>query len=104
MTDSTKKKPDHDAGGSAEGATADADAPTSGDAVDKFPDIAELDYESARDELIDVVRRLEAGGTRLEDALHLWERGEALANRCQQWLDGAKATLDAAVARRADAG
>ncbi|MBK5305946.1 MAG: exodeoxyribonuclease VII small subunit [Frankiaceae bacterium] len=54
-------------------------------------------YEAARDELADVVRRLEAGGTSLEESLALWERGEALARTCQEWLDGAKARLDAAL-------
>ena len=53
-------------------------------------------YEQARDELIDVVRRLEAGGVTLEESLALWERGEALARICQDWLDGAKARLEAA--------
>jgi exodeoxyribonuclease VII small subunit len=55
-----------------------------------------LSYEQARDELVDVVRRLEAGGTSLEESLALWERGEALAARCQQWLDGARQRLEAA--------
>jgi exodeoxyribonuclease VII small subunit len=55
----------------------------------------ELSYEAARAELEDVVRRLEAGGLTLEDSLALWERGEALATTCQQWLDGARARLDA---------
>ena len=55
-----------------------------------------LGYEQARDELADVVRRLEAGGTSLEDSLALWERGEALAACCQTWLDGARERLDAA--------
>ena len=53
-------------------------------------------YEAAREELVDVVRRLESGGATLEESLALWERGEALATRCQQWLDGARARLDAA--------
>lgn len=57
----------------------------------------ELTYEQARDELIDVVRRLEAGGATLEESLTLWERGEELAKTCQGWLDGAKARLDAAL-------
>jgi exodeoxyribonuclease VII small subunit len=57
-------------------------------------------YESARDELVDVVRRLEAGGATLEESLALWERGEALAAICQSWLDGAKARLDAVLADR----
>ena len=53
-------------------------------------------YEDAREELIDVVRRLEAGGTTLEESLALWERGEKLAKVCQDWLDGARKRLDAA--------
>ncbi|MEV6587530.1 exodeoxyribonuclease VII small subunit [Streptomyces acidicola] len=57
-----------------------------------------LGYEQARDELIEVVRRLEAGGTSLEDSLALWERGEELAKVCRHWLDGARRRLDAALA------
>jgi exodeoxyribonuclease VII small subunit len=53
-------------------------------------------FEQARDELADVVRRLEAGGTTLEESLALWERGEALAAICQRWLDDARTRLDAA--------
>lgn len=60
--------------------------------------VAELSYEAARDELVAVVQRLETGGTSLEESLALWERGEALAARCQEWLDGARARLDAATA------
>jgi exodeoxyribonuclease VII small subunit len=56
-----------------------------------------LGYEQARDELVEVVRRLEAGGTTLEESLALWERGEQLAAVCQQWLDGARARLEAAM-------
>ena len=55
-----------------------------------------LSYEKARDELVDVVRRLEAGGVTLEESLQLWERGEELAKICQEWLDGARARLEAA--------
>ncbi|MFI2778478.1 exodeoxyribonuclease VII small subunit [Streptomyces sp. ALB3] len=58
-----------------------------------------LGYEQARDELIEVVRRLEAGGTTLEESLALWERGEELAKVCRRWLEGARARLDAALAR-----
>jgi exodeoxyribonuclease VII small subunit len=56
-----------------------------------------LSYEAAREELVDVVRRLEAGGTTLEESLALWERGERLATVCQDWLDGARQRLDAAM-------
>ena len=55
----------------------------------------DLTYEQARDELVAVVARLEAGGETLEGSLALWERGEALAARCQDWLDGARERLDA---------
>jgi exodeoxyribonuclease VII small subunit len=54
-------------------------------------------YEEARAELIEVVRSLEAGGTTLEESLALWERGEQLATICQDWLDGARRRLDAAM-------
>ncbi|RYC13414.1 exodeoxyribonuclease VII small subunit [Nocardioides zhouii] len=54
-------------------------------------------YEEAREELIEVVRTLEAGGTTLEESLALWERGEALAKVCQEWLDGARKRLDEAI-------
>ncbi|MGI8677067.1 MAG: exodeoxyribonuclease VII small subunit [Nocardioidaceae bacterium] len=62
------------------------------------PPSPEIGYEAARDELIEVVSKLEAGGTTLEDSLTLWERGEHLAAVCQQWLDGARARLAAATA------
>jgi exodeoxyribonuclease VII small subunit len=58
----------------------------------------DLSYEQARDELISVVQRLEAGGVPLEESIQLWERGEELARICQRWLDGARARLDAAIA------
>jgi exodeoxyribonuclease VII small subunit len=60
------------------------------------PAISDLSYEQARDELIRVVNELEQGSSTLEQSLALWERGEALARRCEEWLIGAKARLDAA--------
>jgi exodeoxyribonuclease VII small subunit len=54
-----------------------------------------ISYEAARDELAEVVAQLEGGQASLEESLALWERGEALAKICQEWLDGAKAKLDA---------
>lgn len=65
--------------------TAEGAAPSGGGA----PAAASLGYEQARDELAEVVRRLEAGGISLEESLALWERGEELAGICQRWLDGA---------------
>jgi exodeoxyribonuclease VII small subunit len=61
-----------------------------------------LSYEQARDKLAAVVKRLEAGGLTLEQSLELWERGERLAAVCEQWLDGARARLAAAMAKRDD--
>ncbi len=58
--------------------------------------VAELSYEQARDELVRVVAELEQGAATLEQSLELWERGEALAGRCEEWLIGAKERLDAA--------
>ncbi len=52
--------------------------------------VDDLGYEQARDELADVVRQLEAGGLSLDDAVALWERGEALARRCDEQLAGAR--------------
>ncbi|OIJ26259.1 exodeoxyribonuclease VII small subunit [Nocardioides luteus] len=58
----------------------------------------DLSYEQAREELVEVVRKLEAGGITLEESLALWERGEKLATLCQEWLDGARKKIDAAIA------
>ena len=58
--------------------------------------VSELSYEQARDELVHVVGELEQGAETLERSLELWERGEALARRCEEWLIGARARLDAA--------
>ncbi len=64
----------------------------------------QVPYEAAREELIEVVRRLEAGGITLEESLALWERGEELATTCQAWLDGARERLEAAMESDADQG
>jgi exodeoxyribonuclease VII small subunit len=61
-----------------------------------------LGYEQARDELLEVVRTLEQGGVSLEESIALWERGEELARLCQEWLEGARSRLDAALAERED--
>ena len=59
-------------------------------------DIEALSYEDAREQLVGVVGKLEAGGASLEESLALWERGEALARRCEEWLEGARKRLAAA--------
>ncbi len=59
-------------------------------------------YEQAKDELADVVGRLESGGLSLDDSLRLWERGEYLAAVCNRFLDGARARVESALARADD--
>ncbi|MHA7141297.1 MULTISPECIES: exodeoxyribonuclease VII small subunit [unclassified Arthrobacter] len=59
-------------------------------------DVSKLSYEQAREQLVSVVSQLEAGGVTLERSLALWERGEALADHCESWLEGAKKRLAAA--------
>lgn len=61
---------------------------------------SQLSYEQAREQLVMTAQKLEAGNLTLEESLKLWERGEALADRCQAWLDGARERLDAAQAAR----
>lgn len=82
----------------------EADAPTGADEAEQTQampaEIAAMSYETARDELVEVVRRLESGQGGLEESIAQWERGEMLAKRCQQWLDGARERLDEAVAAR----
>ena len=63
-----------------------------------FVPVDELGYEACRDELIEVVRQLEQGGLDLDASLTLWERGEALARRCEEHLAGARARIEDALA------
>ena len=71
-------------------------SPNPSDPADTPP----ISYEAARDELVQVVSRLESGGVPLDESLKLWERGEELATICQRWLDGARARVEAARAGR----
>lgn len=62
----------------------------------ELPAVDTLTYEQARDELVVIVQSLEAGTASLDESITLWERGEALAARCEEWLMGARARLEAA--------
>lgn len=64
--------------------------------------ISELGYEQARDELIEVVARLEEGGLDLDTSLQLWERGEQLAKRCEAHLAGARKKVEETLAANSD--
>jgi exodeoxyribonuclease VII small subunit len=60
-------------------------------------DVAQMSYEQARDELAKVLADLEAGSVTLEQSMTMWERGEALAKRCEEWLSGARKRVDEAL-------
>lgn len=62
--------------------------------------VENLSYEQARDALVETVKLLELGQMGLDESLALWERGEALARRCEEHLAGARAKVDAALASR----
>ncbi|SNS90449.1 exodeoxyribonuclease VII small subunit [Rhodococcoides kyotonense] len=64
--------------------------------------VAEMGYEAARDELVDVVKVLEQGGLDLDASLALWERGELLATRCEEHLAGARKRVENALAHIED--
>ncbi|MFC9893820.1 exodeoxyribonuclease VII small subunit [Nocardia sp. NPDC127579] len=67
--------------------------------TDANAEIASFGYERARDELVNVVKMLEQGGLDLDESLTLWERGEALANRCEEHLAGARRRVENAISR-----
>ena len=62
-----------------------------------FDPVESLNYEQACDELIEVVRILELGQMGLDESLKYWERGEALAKRCEEHLAGAARRVEAAI-------
>lgn len=63
------------------------------DATAGRPPVETLSFEQAQAELEQVVEALEDRHTGLEEALSLWERGEALHAWCQQRLDYAAERL-----------
>lgn len=67
-----------------------------------FPDPTTLTYEQARDELIETVKILELGQMNLDESLKYWERGEALAKRCEVLLDGAQRRVETALGTAED--
>jgi exodeoxyribonuclease VII small subunit len=73
----------------------DVDGPAAAPAEDAAAGVAGLGYEEARDELVDIVARLENGQAGLEESMRLWERAEALAAHCTRWLDTAEKRITA---------
>ncbi len=65
------------------------------------PDVKQLSFERAIEELETIVKRLEEGKVPLEESVAIYERGELLKRRCEELLRQAEArvekiTLDAA--------
>ncbi len=61
----------------------------------KIPtDIKAMKFEDALDELEKIVRSLEAGDTKLDDAISAYERGALLKAHCEAKLAEAKARVD----------
>lgn len=65
-------------------------------------DIESMSYEQARDELTKVLSQLEAGSVTLDQSMALWQRGELLAQKCEEWLSGARAKLEAVLKEKKD--
>ncbi len=82
--------------------TTSASGPKTTSASGPNDDVAEFGYERARDELVNVVKMLEQGGLDLDDSLALWERGEALARRCEEHLAGARQRVETALSHADD--
>ncbi|MBW3087683.1 exodeoxyribonuclease VII small subunit [Bifidobacterium sp. 82T24] len=72
--------------------------------AEELEKINSLSYEQARDQLIQAVQALEAGGLDLDASMRQWQVGEALAKRAQKLLDDVRSQLDAAQAEQASAG
>lgn len=62
--------------------------------VDIPPDIAALGFEEALAELDAIVRQLEDGKGKLDDAITAYERGAALKLHCEEKLREAQAKID----------
>lgn len=70
--------------------------------ADPNADVAEMPYEEARDELAKLVDKMQSGELPLDLTVHLWERGEALANRCEALLLAATERVQGTIADEAD--
>jgi exodeoxyribonuclease VII small subunit len=69
----------------------------------KPPEVSAMSFEDALAELEQIVRGLEGGQQKLEDAITCYERGAALRKHCEAKLAEAEARV-AAIVRTADGG
>jgi exodeoxyribonuclease VII small subunit len=58
------------------------------------PDIAAMNFEDALAELEGIVRRLESGQVKLDDAIQSYERGAQLKRHCEKKLNEAQQRVD----------
>ncbi len=71
------------------------------DAAAPQPEVASLSFEEALAELEQIVRGLESGQQKLEDAIKAYERGAALRQHCEAKLAEAEARV-ATIVQQAD--
>ena len=58
------------------------------------PDIAAMNFEDALAELEQIVRRLEGGQVKLDEAIMSYERGTQLKRHCERKLNEAQQRVD----------
>ena len=58
------------------------------------PDIAAMNFEDALAELEQIVRRLEGGQVKLDEAIQSYERGAQLKRHCEKKLNEAQQRVD----------
>ncbi|RZO39100.1 MAG: exodeoxyribonuclease VII small subunit [Rhodospirillaceae bacterium] len=60
----------------------------------KLADVAKMSFEDALEELEDIVRTLDDGKGKLEDAITAYERGTKLKAHCEKKLKAAQAKVE----------
>lgn len=57
-------------------------------------DVKEMNFENALKQLETIVDKLERGDVPLDESIAIYERGEALRNRCDELLKAAEARIE----------
>lgn len=64
------------------------------DMAESNADIRKMPFERAIEELESIIKRLEEGKVPLEESVAIYERGEALKQRCEELLKAAEARVE----------